>query len=275
MNMNGSTIATLNPDQQFSLLAHLDEASRSFERDTQRRFFPLVGVNMYRWPSFQIGATWSLWVEEDLLSVTTLQVMATGQNASPLTLTHLFLEPQQWGPPYNRIEVDLSYGDVYQSGPTPQRSVSVTGQWGYSNATVSAGAETGLTTATATTLTASVPSLIDTGDVLLVDTEALYVSAGGGTNTLTVQRGVNGTTAAIHSDNAPISKYRAPSPVSRIVMQMAIAAFLEEQEAYLVLAHGTSSGGTQGGSMGTGHAALLDKRLECVEQFERARTAAI
>jgi hypothetical protein len=273
MNVNGSTSFTLNADQQFALFGHLDEASRSFERDTQRRFYPVVGTNLYRWPPYQIGATWSLYVEEDLLSVTLLQTAVSGQNALPITISNYFLEPQPFGPPYNRIEIDISSTDAYQSGPTPQRSVSVTGLWGYTNATVSAGTETGLTTTGVTTLVPSIPSLIDTGDVLLVDSEAMYVSAGGGTNNLTVQRGVNGTVAATHTDSTAINKYRAPAPVSRIVMQQAIAGYLEEQKAYLPQAFGSNEGG--GTPMGSAHAQLLDKRMEVIEQFERARTAAI
>ena len=273
MNLGGATSQTLNEDQQSSLLTHLDEASRGFERETMRFFFPYVTTNLYRWPSYQPQATWSLWTEEDILAVTTLQAQATGIGAVPVMLTHYFLEPQWAGPPYNRIEVDLSSNDVYSSGPTPQRSISVLGQWGFGNATKAAGTETGLTTTTATTVTVSAPLLIDTGDVLLVDAEAIYVAGGGGTNTLTVQRGVNGTTAATHSDNAAVSKYIAPADVARIVMQHAVSGYLEEQAAYVPEAWGKSESASQ--SMGSAHGTLLDKRLEVIERYARVRTAAV
>jgi phage tail sheath protein FI len=61
--------------------------------------------------------------------------------------------------------------------------------------------------ATATSLTvASVTGFPTAGDfTITVDTEAMTVTAGQGTTTWTVTRGVNGTTAATHAVNAPIS----------------------------------------------------------------------
>ena len=47
---------------------------------------------------------------------------------------------------------------------------------------------------------------IATNDLIQIDTEWMLVTAGGGTNTLTVTRGYNGTTAATHSNGKAISK---------------------------------------------------------------------
>ena len=276
MNLGGATTATLNADQLASLLMHLDEASRAFERETNRYFFPYVTTYQFRWPPLVPGATWTCWTSDadDILAVITLTVAATGINTIPVVLTHFFLEPS-WGPPYHSIQVDLSSQDVYQSGSTPQRSISVLGQWGFCNSTKAAGTETGLTTTNATTATVSTPSLIDTGDVLLVDAEALYVAAGGGTNTLTVQRGVNGTTAVGHSDNAVVSKYAAPADVARIVMQHAISGYLEEQAAYIPQAWGRAEGAGAPVAMGGAHAGLVDKRAEVIDRYARVRTGVV
>ena len=230
-------------------------------------------TNLYRWPPYQIGATWSVYTDEDLLAVTALETAVSGLNAVPIPITNYFLEPQQAGPPYSRIEIDISSTDAFQSGPTPQRSVSIQGQWGYTNATVPVGTGSGLSSdPTVTTMTCSSGASVDSGDVLLWDSEAIYVSSGGAT-ILTIQRGVNGTTATVHTDGTAIRKYKAPADVARIVMQHAIGGYLEEQAAYLPQAWGQEGGGHS--IVGSSHEALIDKMLSVIERYERPRTAAI
>src|SRR5438128_9236134 len=94
------------------ILEHLLAASRAIEQLTVRRFYPVLGVNAYRWPPLHIAYSWEIWTEDDLLSVSSINVAAAGQNASPVAITHYWLEPQEHGPPYNRVEVDLSSSDV-------------------------------------------------------------------------------------------------------------------------------------------------------------------
>lgn len=165
-------------DRDAVILEHLLAASRDIERQTLRRYFPVIATDDYRWPPLHIAASWEVWTEDDLLSVSLLQVAAAGQNASPVSLTNYFLEPQQFGPPYNRIEVDLSSSDVFQSGPTPQRSVQITGAWGFCSTTLVAGTlAVAITDAAATLLVCSNASRIDQGDVLLIGSEAIYVDS--------------------------------------------------------------------------------------------------
>ena len=339
--------AIVGTDRDAQVLDHLNAASRAFERDSLRRFFPVTAVNLYRWPPYQIQPSWSIWVDDDLLAVTSLQTAVTGAGASPVTLAHFYLEPQQFGPPYSRIEVDLSTQDVFQSGPTPQRSLSIAGRWGYCENTIAAGTlqdGSGIN-ASVTTLLCSDASLIDQGDVLLIDSEAIYVSGraqadtgatlaqnidtqkgtvivpvsdgtkvnageliqidaetmyvasvvGNNVNllaqgrgydgsvtashltgahvyaprTLSIVRGVNGTTAATHANAAPIVKYQAPADVRRQVIGDAVAAYAQEEAQY-------------GRTVGAGDMAveftgkkLEDMRLEVLERYERVRVAAI
>jgi hypothetical protein len=42
------------------------------------------------------------------------------------------------------------------------------------------------------------------GDTIIIDTEQMVVTAGGGTTTLTVQRGQNGSAEAAHASGAPV-----------------------------------------------------------------------
>jgi len=119
-----------------------------------------------------------LWLDQDLLSVTTLQSEA--QNTTPTTISSsdYYLEPNNQGPPYDRIEIDLSSTAAYQSGDTPQRSISVAGSWGYTSTTRSGGTvASGLDSdSTATTAVCSDASRIGVGDTLLIQSEQIFVS---------------------------------------------------------------------------------------------------
>jgi hypothetical protein len=261
------------------LLAFLNDATRAIERDARRVFFPYIATARYRFPPYAPSATWAQWMDEDLLSVSLIQVAASGQDATPITIpsTDYFLEPNQFGPPYSRIEIDLSSQSALQSGPTPQQAIAVTGQWGSCNATVAAGTETGLSSATATQLTCSNAALIDQGDVLLVDSEAIYVSGrqSAGSTILTVVRGVNGTTAAVHSDGAAVSKYVAPADAVAIVVGDAMISYLENQtywQSYMALAGTTGAEAVQPHFDSIRHA---QRRLEFLEGNARERSWAI
>jgi hypothetical protein len=85
------------------------------------------------------------------------------------------------------------------------RAARVTGSWGYGDGLRaapwdSAGITGTVETAGGTTLTLSAAGL-EAGQTILVESEQMYVSAvsDGETHTATVERGVNGTTAAAHA----------------------------------------------------------------------------
>lgn len=59
---------------------------------------------------------------------------------------------------------------------------------------------------------------------ILVDTEQLYVTSISG-NTLTVERGVNGTTAATHSGGATVYRYDYPALVVQACLDIAKLTF--------------------------------------------------
>jgi hypothetical protein len=216
------------------ILEHVLAASREVELRFGRGFFPYQGMNAYRWPPFAVAYSWEVWTDDDILSVTNVAVAAGGLGAVPVALTNYYLEPQQSGPPYSRIEVDLSSTDVLQAGPTPQRSVQITGQWGYCATLAPAGLLTSGINASVTALTVSTPVTVNQGDVIVIDSEAIYVdhSPSLASGTAVVQRGVNGTTAASHLVNAPISRYRAPADIRRLVRGEAMSSFQEDQGSW-------------------------------------------
>ena len=115
--------------------------------------------------------------------------------------------------------------------------VTVTGVWGWhddwSNAWIDSGdtVQDAPLTVSATTLTVTNADGLDTdgrsprfqvGHLLRVDDEYLHVRAiDTTTNTLTVTRGVNGTTAATHVAGTPISVYRPAADVESLVLRWA------------------------------------------------------
>ncbi len=163
------------PSLDPQILRQIRSATKDFETDCRRCFIPYLGEKMWRWPTDFPGWTWRLWTEEDLLAVTTLY--AAAEDTPPITLTHYFLEPQQFGPPYNRVEVDLSSQDVFQSGNTPQRSAAIVGKWGYYEALASADTlVSGLASdLAATTCVVSNSAPCETGEMLKADEEQMQI----------------------------------------------------------------------------------------------------
>ena len=164
-------------DKHAQLARIIEAASRQVDKHTHRRYIPETQTRVYRWPR-RNNAPDLLWLDADLLSVTSLKSEA--QNSSPTTIAaaDYFLEPANYGPPYNRIEIDLSSSAAFQAGDTPQRSIEVVGSWGYGNTTKGAGTvSSGLASdAAATSMVGSGGDLIDVGDPLLIQSEQLFVS---------------------------------------------------------------------------------------------------
>ncbi len=262
----------LDTSRDALILDHLDAASRAVEQDTDRFFFPYQTTAYLRWPQLSPQSTWMLWSPDDLLSVTTLQAAASGQNASPVGLTHYYLEPNDLGPPYTRVEVDLSYGDVFTTGNTPQRAIALAGQFGYSNNLVPAGTLTDAAgiNASVTTITCSDWTRIDQGDLLLCDSEQVYVTARGvSPSTLTVQRGANGTTAAAHLLAASIRKYQAPADIRRLVRADALSTLAADQAQWW------RSIGADQQQVDWSDKALRSMRTAVIQRYYRARSAVI
>ena len=168
-------------DRDPQIDALIEGASREVDRRTRRRFIPITEARTYDWPQpsrLSPGDSDKLWLNEDLLSVTTLKTKAQDSSPTTISSSDYFTEPENYGPPYNRIEIDKSSSAAFEAGDTPQRSIEVTGSWGYGNETVTAGTidDSGGISASDTTLIVSNASLIDVGDALLIESEQIFVS---------------------------------------------------------------------------------------------------
>ncbi len=152
-------------------------ATRKIERLARRFFIPRTETRLYRFPGrHAVGSVVEL--DTDLRSVSALLTKAQDDTPTTISSDDFFLEPANTGPPYSRIEIDLSSTAALESGDTPQRSISVAGVWGYAAESRAAGTvDSGLaSSATATSMVCSDAGLIDVGATLLIESEQVFVS---------------------------------------------------------------------------------------------------
>lgn len=138
----------------------------------KRRFYPETDTRYFDWPGESRSRPWRLWLDaNELISVTTLTAGGTTIAAADYNL-----EPNT-GPPYNRVEIDLSSSAAFSSGNTHQRAIAITGLWGYAADTVTAGALAEALDASETGVDVTDSSAIGAGDLIKVDSEYLLVTA--------------------------------------------------------------------------------------------------
>lgn len=149
-------------------------ATRNIDSRCHQYFHPVEAARSFTWPEPNSTArSWRLWLDGNpLLSLTSL--VSGGATISP---SNVFLEPQQYGPPYDSIEINTGTSAAFSSAQTGQRAITVTGRWGHGDQveTVTTLAAA-ISTTTATTLTLTEGSGVGVGDLLLVDTERLIVT---------------------------------------------------------------------------------------------------
>ena len=159
------------------------------------------------------------------------------------------------GRPYTRI---IAAGDGRRF-PLSRGGVIVRGVWGYGDVPedlglqVAAGASVakGDTTVKAAATDGGAPAGPAPGHTVRIGSEQLYVTNAvvdtvAKTITLTVQRGVNGTTAAVHAVGAGVSVYRYPKAVAEACLLQAAVWWRERLGGPFRLPEG-DGGGDVGG----------------------------
>lgn len=194
---------------------YIANASRAIEDVTGRTFVPVTATKYFDVP---VRCPDRLFLEyDDLLSITTL----TDQTGT-ITSADYWLYPLNMTPRHSIVLNTTDLGRAFEYDDDPEKAITIAGQWGYCNDTVSTGLTLGAaiinTTGTSITLSSTT---CETGWTLLVDSEALFVSAVSG-NVATVERGVNGTTAATHLNGAAVSRYVVPADVEQACLEIAM-----------------------------------------------------
>lgn len=182
----------------------LGSASRFIDAKADRTFFPRVQTRQFDIP---LPDQRTLPIDDDLLEIITL----TNGDDNTIASTEYNLEPFN-EPPYYEImlkEASTTYWLEDSSGNT-RRVIDLAAFWGYhkfyndrawiSGSTINEGAEFG---ATDTTLTVASGALHAIDEIIKIDNELLRITAIA-TNDLTVTRGENGSTAAVHDDATQI-----------------------------------------------------------------------
>ncbi len=211
-------LSTTTTTEDATLLALIRSTSREMDAVAHRRFYPRIQTRSFDTPERD-----SLWLDDDLLELTTLlngdgQAFTAGQyRLYPLNET-----------PKHEVRVLSSSSRRWEASSSgdPEGAISATGVWGYhryySDAWLNTGAtlSAAISSTTATALTTDVQPL-RRGHLIRIDSEYMHVSQIA--NVVTVVRGVNGSTAATHSSGATV--YRWYQPEIEMVCRMAAAAY--------------------------------------------------
>lgn len=205
-------IAITDTDDEPTIRRNLEAASRKVENITGRRFQPYTATHTYT-------TRWADEVEvDDLLIVTSLKTLTANSNGTR-TYGDTWASTDYDLEPYDAADADEPYTRIARNPaglyafPTERRGIEITGTWGYWLDTVTSGSAL---TAGVDGSTATIPVTsgadFDRLQTILVDSEQMYITAISGAS-LTVERGVNGTTAATHDSAAAVSIYRYPEPI--------------------------------------------------------------
>lgn len=158
--------------------AAIEAASRSIDGSVpgdgflRRRFYPEIRTIRLDWPNFSHARPWRLYLDaNELVSIDTL-------TSGGVAITDYFLEPNDAGPPYNSIEINLAGTASFGATTTWQRSTVVTGTFcGCALIDNPAGAlAAAMTDTTGTSVTVTDSSLVGVGHILKCGTERMLVT---------------------------------------------------------------------------------------------------
>lgn len=147
----------------------LESASRQVESILHRRFYPEIATRYFPWPD-AIEDQGTIWFDDsELISATTVTSSGTS-----IAMGSYYLEPNRFGPPYNRIEMSQAAGTSLGGG-YGQRDVAIAGTWGYQNDETSGAVLSGAVLAGDSTITTG-PGFVGMGQLLRVDSERMIVT---------------------------------------------------------------------------------------------------
>ena len=214
-------------DDDTLLLDALEDASRALDGACHRHFYPKIATRNY---DYQEATLLKLDDGEDLLAATTL---TTDNGDTTIVAADFFLMcgGSYNVQPFDRIVINGANQAEFGWSDTKQKANSVVGVFGYhndyTNAYLASGATVNETfTGSDTTLTVSDGTKFERGQTIQIESEWLYISAIS-SNDLTVQRAMNGSTAASHANGTAITIFRPMRDVQRVAIRL--AAWLYKQ----------------------------------------------
>lgn len=152
----------------------LEAGSEAVESVTNRTFYPWTGTRYFDWPHVQYPLPWRLWLgRNELISATSV---VSGGSTILYSGGSILLYPD-WGPPYNRLELDRGTNAAFAGATTPQRGVAVTGVFGSSDGKERTGGTVAeALDASETEVQLATSETVGVGDLIRVDTERMLVT---------------------------------------------------------------------------------------------------
>lgn len=152
----------------------IDGASRNVDGLCHRIFYPLTATKLFDYPNVQRARVGQLWLDQN--EIASVSSFISGGVVVPPS--NYFLMPSAYGPPYDRIDINLGTSSALTAGPlTWQQSLSVTGVWcGCPLDEADAGTlAVAVSTTSATSITVASAN-IGVGRVIRIDTERMIVT---------------------------------------------------------------------------------------------------
>lgn len=149
----------------------IDAASRQIDKLCRRVFYPTLATRTLDWLDHQYSLSWRLWLDANELAAPPTQVTSGG-----VDITAGVLARPDTGPPFTKLEINLSTNASFAATSTYQRAVSVTGVFGYSADEYAGGTISALSSTTQTSATVSNSTLVDVGNIIRVGSERMIVS---------------------------------------------------------------------------------------------------
>lgn len=171
----------------------------------------------------EIGA-YILKLPDRLLSVTSLTLAGTAH-----TTTDYYLRPDNR---YPAKEVAFYRDASFTLPSTSTETIALVGVWGYHPVPSAMWGNSGATvqsnplSSSGTSLTVSSSTVFEVFQYIRIDSEYLFITAiNTSTHVLTVERGVNGTTAASHTQNTAIYTYEPIEDIADECVRLAIRRY--------------------------------------------------
>lgn len=217
------------------LLRLADRISRFIDNHCRRTFYPRVAVRYFDGQGKRELAV------PDLLEITTVSYSEDdGATYADLGVADYYATVEgDWNAvkSWTRLVINVN-SSALSAWPSGQRSVRVAGVWGYADDREAAWEDSQDTvennplSAASTAISVNdadgadlwgVTPRFSAGQLLRIGSEICELTAAdAGTNALTVVRGCNGSTAAEHPQNTPISIWRPPEPVKQSAIIQAV-----------------------------------------------------
>lgn len=152
----------------------MEEGTASVEEQLRRYFYPILTTRYFQWPPSDTQSSQLLRLGKHGLITKTGMVLVNG-DGSTINNTRLHLAPARYGPPFTKIQFD---GAFASNGTFPDKSIQITGLFGYRDEETLVTAST--TQLTGTTVEVGNASRIGVGSLIRIGTERLVVTAKGG-----------------------------------------------------------------------------------------------